>query len=50
VEIRLKMPQEIVTGQTREWTFTARVVHREALGGPGRKSGVGAYFLYYSAE
>ena len=50
VELRLKMPEEIVPGQTHEWTFTARVTHREQLGRFGKKFGVGVYFLYYSAH
>jgi len=47
VELRLQMPEEIFTGQPREWNFVARVVHVESL---GRKFGVGAQFLYYSAR
>ena len=50
VEIRLKVPEEIMTGQSKEWTFTARVVHAESLGALSGKLGVGAYFLYYSAD
>ena len=51
VEIRFKMPGEIVPGQKNEWTFTGRVVHREELGRSfDRKFGVGVYFLYYSAH
>jgi hypothetical protein len=50
VEVRLKMPEEIITGQITEWTFTARVVHLESLGGLEKKSGVGVHFLYYSAD
>lgn len=50
VEVRLKMPEEVVPGQTHEWTFTARVVHVQQLGGFGKKLGVGVYFLYYSAH
>jgi hypothetical protein len=50
VEVRLKMPEEIVSGQATEWTFTARVVHLESLGGLDKKSGVGVHFLYYSAN
>jgi PilZ domain len=49
VEVRLKMPEEIIAGQATEWTFTARVVHLETLGGFNKKSGVGVHFLYYSA-
>jgi|SRR5215468_9543524 len=50
VEVRFKVPEEIVPGQTHEWTFTARVIHREQLGRLGKKFGVGVYFLYYSAH
>ena len=50
VEVRLKMPEEIIAGQATEWTFTARVVHLESLGGLEKKSGVGVHFLYYSAN
>ena len=50
VEVRFKVPEEIVSGQTHEWTFTARVIHREQLGRFGKKFGVGVYFLYYSAH
>ncbi len=50
VEVRLKMPEEIIAGQSTEWTFTGRVVHLESLGGLGKKSGVGVHFLYYSAD
>src|SRR5262249_30537732 len=50
VEVRFQMPEEIVSGQTHEWTFTARVIHREQLGRLGNKFGVGVYFLYYSAH
>ena len=51
IEVRLKMPEEIIAGQRHEWTFTARVVHLERLGHhSSKKSGVGVYFLYYSAE
>src|SRR5215467_15358187 len=45
-EVRFHMPEEIVSGQTHEWTFTARVIHREQLGRFGKKFGVGVYFLY----
>jgi len=50
VEVRFKMPEEIVSGQTHEWTFTGRVTHRQQLGRLGKKFGVGVYFLYYSAH
>ena len=49
VEVRLKMPEQVVTGQTHEWTFVARVVHREPLGQFTKRTGVGVHFLYYSA-
>jgi len=50
VEVSFKVPEEIVSGQTHKWTFTARVTHRQQLGRFGKKSGVGVYFLYYSAH
>lgn len=46
VELRFKMPDEVVPGQTHAWTFTARVVHVQQLGGFTKKFGVGVYFLY----
>jgi PilZ domain len=49
IEVRLKMPEEVVSGQKTEWRFTGRVTHVGKLG-PYGKSGVGVYFLYYSAE
>lgn len=49
VEVRFKMPEEILPGQTREWTFTAKVTHRQLLPRLDKKFGVGVYFLYYSA-
>jgi hypothetical protein len=48
IEVRLKMPEVIVSGQKTEWRFTGRVTHVDKLGRDG-KSGVGVYFLYYSA-
>lgn len=50
IEVRLRMPEEVIAGQTHEWTFTARVVHLERLGQFTKKSGAGVHFLYYSAE
>jgi hypothetical protein len=50
VEVRFKMPEELIAGQTHEWTFVARVVHREDLGHFTKKTGVGVHFLYYSAH
>ena len=50
IEVRLKMPDEVVAGQTHDWTFTARVVHLERVGHLSKKAGVGVHFLYYSAE
>jgi len=49
IEVRLKMPEVVVSGQKTEWRFTGRVTHVDKLGTNG-KSGVGVYFLYYSAE
>jgi hypothetical protein len=49
IEVRLKMPEVVVSGQKTEWRFTGRVTHVDKLGTYG-KSGVGVYFLYYSAE
>ncbi|GAC1631982.1 MAG: hypothetical protein NVS9B14_04610 [Candidatus Acidiferrum sp.] len=49
VEVRFKMPEEILPGQTHEWTFTAKVAHCQPLPRFGKKFGVGVYFLYYSA-
>jgi PilZ domain len=48
VEVRLKMPELIVSGQETEWCFTGRVAHVDQLGSNG-KSGVGVHFLYYAA-
>ena len=48
VEIRLRMPEVVVSGQKTEWRFTGRVTHVDKLG-PYGKSGVGVYFLYYIA-
>jgi hypothetical protein len=48
VEVRLKMPEVVVTGQKTEWCFTGRITHIDRLGRNG-KTGVGVHFLYYSA-
>ena len=48
VEVRLKVPEVVVSGQTTEWCFTGRVAHVDRLGTNG-KIGVGVHFLYYSA-
>jgi hypothetical protein len=48
IEVRLKMPEVVVSGQKTEWCFTGRVTHVDPLGTNG-KSGVGVHFLYYSA-
>lgn len=48
IEVRLNMPEVIVSGQKTEWCFTGRVTHVHKLGTNG-KCGVGVYFLYYSA-
>src|SRR5262249_40744239 len=50
VEVRFKVPEEIVSGQNHEWTFTARVTHRQQLGRIGKKYGVGVYFLHDSTH
>ena len=42
VEVRLKMPEVVVSGQKMEWRFTGRVTHVDKLGTDG-KSGVGVY-------
>jgi hypothetical protein len=48
LEVRLKMPELVVPGQTTEWCFTGRVTHVDQLGSNGI-SGVGVHFLYYTA-
>src|ERR1700722_5076046 len=48
IEVQLKMPEVVVSGQKTEWRFTGRVTHVDTLGTYG-KSGVGVHFLYYSA-
>jgi len=48
VEVRLKMPEPVISGQKTEWCFTGRVAHVDRLGSNG-KSGVGVHFLYYCA-
>ena len=49
VEVRLKMPEVVISGQKTEWRFTGRVTHVDPLGTNGM-SGVGVHFLCYSAE
>jgi PilZ domain len=49
IEVRLKMPGVVVSGQKTEWRFTGRVTHVDKLG-PYGKSGVGVSFLSSSAE
>lgn len=48
IEVSLKMPDAVITGQKTEWCFTGRVAHVDQLGKNG-KSGVGVHFLYYTA-
>ncbi len=48
VEIRLRMPEQLMAGQMTDWCFTGRVAHVEKLGKNGKR-GVGVQFLYYSA-
>ena len=48
VEIRLRMPEQLMAGQITDWCFTGRVAHVQKLGRNG-KCGVGVQFLYYSA-
>jgi hypothetical protein len=47
VQVHLKMPREIVGGDVKEWRFTGRVAHVEALGSKNGRSGVGVQFIYY---
>lgn len=47
VQLRLKMPKEIVGDEVDEWSFTGRVAHVEPLSRPNGKSGVGVQFLFY---
>jgi len=48
IEIRLRMPEQLMAGQMTDWCFTGRVAHVQKLGKNG-KQGVGVQFLYYSA-
>ncbi len=48
LEIRLRMPEQLMAGQMTDWCFTGRVAHVEKLGKNGKR-GVGVQFLYYSA-
>jgi len=48
VEIRLRMPEQLMAGQMTDWCFTGRVAHVQKLGKNGKR-GVGVQFLYYSA-
>jgi hypothetical protein len=48
IQVRLKMPEEVLPGQKTEWCFTGRVAHVDQLA-PSGKSGVGVHFLYYTA-
>jgi len=48
IEIRLRMPEQLMAGQMTDWCFTGRVAHVEKLGKNGKR-GVGVQFLYYSA-
>ena len=48
IEIRLRMPEQLMAGQMTDWCFTGRVAHVEKLGRNGKR-GVGVQFLYYSA-
>jgi hypothetical protein len=48
IEIRLRMPEQLMAGQITDWCFTGRVSHVHKLGRNG-KCGVGVQFLYYSA-
>ena len=47
VQMRLKMPKEIVGDEVEEWSFTGRVAHVEPLSRQNGKSGVGVQFLFY---
>ena len=48
LELRLRMPEQLMPGQITDWHFTGRVVHVQNLGKNGMY-GVGVQFLYYSA-
>lgn len=47
VQLRLKMPKEIVGDEVQEWSFTGRVAHVERVSRQNGKSGVGVQFLFY---
>ena len=48
IEIRLRMPEQLMAGQMTDWCFTGRVAHVQKMGKNGKR-GVGVQFLYYSA-
>ena len=48
IEIRLRMPEQLMAGQMTDWCFTGRGAHVQKLGKNGKR-GVGVQFLYYSA-
>src|SRR5260221_12742955 len=47
LEIRLRMPEQLMAGQMTDWCFTGRVAHGEKTGKNGKRGG-GVQFLYYS--
>jgi hypothetical protein len=47
IQVRLTMPEAVVSGQTTEWCLTGRVEHVNPLGTCG-KAGVGVHFLCYT--
>ena len=47
LQLRLRMPKEIVGDAVDEWSFTGHVAHVESLSRKHGKSGVGVQFLYY---
>jgi hypothetical protein len=49
INVTLRMPEVVVSGQRTERCFTGRVTHVDKLG-TGGKNGVGVHFLYFSAE